>query len=322
MQHTQFVNQIKSQFFPVVIIEGDDAFLREDALAQTKDALDVKLPELNTSILIGEETSVNEIIALANSFPVMSEKRLVIVKDFLAEKKSVSKSDKSLQKLLDYCNDPNYSTCLVFFYNQTKCPLLLNATVVDCNKKELPAVSLWIKETFEKSKKTIKKLLADRIAEYSNCDMYKVSLSVSKLIAFCQEEITDEAIELLVPKDLEVVVFDLSNAICAKKPQTALEICKKLLIEDDSKKILGSLYSTFRRMFFTTTSNLSDDLLAEKLSVNAYALSKIKQQATKFGSKKLKHAMHLCANSDLAIKVFFANDKDVLSDLVLELCNL
>lgn len=322
MLYAQFENLIKSQFFPVVIIEGDDAFLREDALTKIKDSLDVKLPELNTSVLNGEETSVNEIIALANSFPVMSEKRFIVVKDFLVEKKPFSKSDKSVQKLIDYCKEPNDLTCLVFFYNQSKCPLSLNATVVDCNKKDLHSVSRWIKETIEKSKKTIEKVLADKIAEYSNCAMYKASLSVSKLISFCEKEITDEAIELLVPKDLEVVIFDLSNAICAKKFQKALEICKKLLIEDDSKKILGSLYSFFRRMFFATTSNLSNEVLAEKMGVNSYAISKIKDQATKFGSKRLKHAMHLCANSDLAIKIFYANDKDVLSDLVLELCNL
>lgn len=322
MLYSQFENLIKSQFFPVVIIEGDDAFLREDALAKIKDSLDIKLPELNMSVLNGAETSVNEIIALANSFPVMSEKRFVVIKDFLAEKKSISKPDKSLQKLVDYCKEPNTLTCLVFFYNQSKCPLSLNATVVDCSKKDLHSVSCWIMETIKKSQKTIEKVLADKIADYSNCDMYKVSLSVGKLLAFCEKEITDEAIELLVPKDLEVVIFDLSNAICAKKFQTALEICKKLLIEDDSKKILGSLYSSFRRMFFVATSNLSNEVLAEKIGVSTYAVSKIKDQAAKFGSKKLKHAMHLCANSDLAIKIFYANDKDVLNDLVLELCNL
>ena len=323
MLYAQFVSQVKSTFFPVVIIEGDDAFLRDDALKTLTDSLDLKFSELNSTVLDGAETTVTEIVALANSFPVMSDKRLIVVKDFLAGKKSVSKSDKSLSKIFDYCNSPNEMTCLVFLCNQSKLPLDIKALTVDCNKKPLHAVSLWVKERIESNGKRISKNLADLIADYCNCDMYKVYLSTNALLNYCDGEITAEAVELLVPKDLEVVVFDLSNSICAKNAQKALIVSKKLLEEDEPIKILGALYSSFRKMFFVlSNAGMSNELLAGNMGVSAYAISKIKEQGVNFGSKKLKDAMRICADSDIAIKRFLGNDKEILNDLVLALCNL
>ena len=94
MLYSQFIEQLKNSFFPVVVIEGDDAFLREDALEKISDSLNIILPELNVTVRDGQDVSVTEIVALANSFPAMSEKRLIVLKNFLSDKKNISNKDK------------------------------------------------------------------------------------------------------------------------------------------------------------------------------------------------------------------------------------
>ena len=322
MLYSQFIEQLKNNFFPVIVIEGDDAFLREDALEKISDSLNIILPELNVTVRDGQDVSVTEIVALANSFPAMSEKRLIVLKNFLSDKKNISNKDKNVIKFSEYCAQPNESTCLVLFYSTSECPLKLNATYVDCNKKDVYAVADWISKSVEKEGKIIERSLARKIAEYCNCDMYNVFQSVNKLLAYCEREVTAEAIELLVQKDVEVVVFDLSNAICAGQPARALEICRKLLTEEEPGKIMGSIYSGFRRMFFVSSSNLTDERLAEKLGVKPYAVKKAREQSNKFGAKRLKSALLLCADSDAKLKNFNGNEKAIINDLVMALCNL
>ena len=66
MLYSQLIEQLKNSFFPVVVIEGDDAFLREDALEKISDSLNIILPELNVTVRDGQDVSVTEIVALAN----------------------------------------------------------------------------------------------------------------------------------------------------------------------------------------------------------------------------------------------------------------
>jgi len=322
MLYTQFLNEINKQFFPVVIIEGDDAFLRDDALDKLRQSLKVELEELNVTIKDGNSTDIKEILALANSFPIMSEKRLIIVKDFLAEKKSILKNDKNFNELVNYSKEPNMMTCLVFLYNSGKCPFVLDVIKVDCNRQPSFIVSGWIRTFFLKNQKSISKLQSDRIATYCNCDMSKVYTAVCKLLSYCESEITDDAITLLVPRDIEVAIFDLSNAICVKDFERALLVCQKILIEEPPIKVLQTLYTAFRRMFFVFVSNLSNDVLAEKLGVSSYSINIAREQCDKFGAKKLREAIKLCSKSNFAITNLYGNDKLILNDLVLSLCNL
>ena len=323
MLYLQFKNQLDIGNYSVVIIEGDDAFLRDDALQCLKKSLDIKLEDLNTTVKEGDETNVTEILSLANSFPIMSEKRLIVVRDFLLEKKVGAKTDKNLKKLIEYCEEPNPSTCLVFFYSTGKCPLSIAGLKVDCNRLRLQSVSAWIMEEVEKYNKKISRLLADKIAEYCNCDMSRVFTSVNKLLLFCEKDIEENAVELLVPKDIEVVIIDLSKAISARQSQTAVEVCQKILTVEPPIKILQTLYTIFRRMFFVfVNGNLSNDILAERFATSSYAVSIAKEHAKKFGVKKLREAIRLCAESNCAITNFYGNDKMILNDLVLSLCNL
>ena len=96
MLYSQFVEQFNKTFYPVVVIEGEDAFLRDDALQKIKNGLNLKLEELNVSILSGDDVNVSDVLALANSFPIMSDKRLIVLKDFMADKKP-TKIDKNLK---------------------------------------------------------------------------------------------------------------------------------------------------------------------------------------------------------------------------------
>mgnify|MGYP004655403925 FL=1 len=319
MKYLQFCDKINTDFFPVMTIEGEDAFLRSLVLFDTEKSLHVALKDLNYTVLEGDDVSVADILALANAFPAFSPKRMIIVRDFKAKKLS----DKNREKLALYCKNPNDTTCLAFVYSVlTGETEGFDTTVVDCSKLDAYAVTERIIALAQKGGKKISRKTAQRIAEYCDRDMYAVTQSINKLIGFCDQEITDDAVEQLVPKTAEYVVFDLTNAITARDGAKAVEVCRNMLLQEEPAKIFAAIYGSVRRMFYCVNSTAKDDELAKKLSVKPYAVAKAKEQGARFGVIKLKKALDVCFNAENSLKNFDGNAKNIVFDTVLELCNL
>ena len=78
MRFVQLEEKLKKEFFPVLLVEGDDAFLREKAVETVCASLNVAMPELNITVL--REPSVTELVACASGFPFLSEKRVVVAR--------------------------------------------------------------------------------------------------------------------------------------------------------------------------------------------------------------------------------------------------
>ncbi len=319
MDYIEFTKRIKGEFFPVVEITGEDAYLKDSALSKLTQSIDISLPDLNISTFDKEDVSVTDIIALANSYPSFSEKRLIIIKEF-----SVSKGDnKSLNKLEEYLANPNPYTCLVFFYSLTQ-SVLKNANIctVDCRKLNEQNLAKWIIKHVNDTQKSIDKNAIKTIIQYTNGDMYKISQAIEKLVLYVDNLITNDDVKLLVSKDIDYVIFDLANALAAGDNFKSMEICDNLLTQEEPTVIIASVYRSFRRMFFAHISKAEESLLSQALSVKPYAITKAKQQAKKFGAKKLIKALVICFSAEDKLKKFYTNEKFCVKEMVLKLCNL
>mgnify|MGYP001018310962 CR=1 FL=1 len=319
MDYIEFTKNINSQFFPVVLIMGEDAYLRDSALKKLTLSLNISLPDLNISTFDKEDVSVTDIVALANSYPSFSAKRLIVIKDF-----SVNKADKrGLIKLEEYLACPNPSTCLVFFYSQAQSVINnVNVCTVDCFKLNQQRLTEWITKAVDNAQKSIDKNAVKTIIEYTNGDMYKISQAVEKLVLYADTLISIEDVKLLVAKDIDYVIFDLTNALANGDNFKSMEICNSLLTEEEPTMIIASVYRSFRRMFFAHISKAEESKLSQALSVKPYAITKAKQQAKKFGAKKLKKALEICFLAEDTLKKFNTNEKFCVKDMVLKLCNL
>lgn len=66
MRFVQLEEKLKKEFFPVLLVEGDDAFLREKAVETVCASLNVAMPELNITVL--REPSVTELERARRAF--------------------------------------------------------------------------------------------------------------------------------------------------------------------------------------------------------------------------------------------------------------
>ncbi|UWX57344.1 DNA polymerase III subunit delta [Chlorobaculum sp. MV4-Y] len=102
---------------PVYFFYGPESWLKEEIETQLKAAIFPSENEaaLNTLILYGPDLSLGQIVSAASEYPMFTEKKLVIVRQFDKLKKVTGKMESQRQEesLLSYLSDPPSFTVLV-----------------------------------------------------------------------------------------------------------------------------------------------------------------------------------------------------------------
>jgi len=86
----------RGRISPVYLLHGAEAYLIEDSLDEMIEALAPKnVRDFNLDIFSNPEVSVAEVLSIADTYPVMAERRVVVVKDpaFLGAKKQLDPMD-------------------------------------------------------------------------------------------------------------------------------------------------------------------------------------------------------------------------------------
>jgi DNA polymerase-3 subunit delta len=97
---------------PVYLIHGEEAFLKEEAVASLREAVlgpgGEQSSPWSLTALEGGSTTLSEILDAARTLPMLSSRRLVLVKD--AERIR----DSEAAPLREYLKNPCPTTCLAF----------------------------------------------------------------------------------------------------------------------------------------------------------------------------------------------------------------
>ena len=96
-QAKNLIQQIqRGKISPVYLLHGEETYLIEDTLAEMVEMLAPKnVRDFNLDVFSDPEVSATEVLAMANTYPVMAERRVVVVKDpaFLGSKKKANPVD-------------------------------------------------------------------------------------------------------------------------------------------------------------------------------------------------------------------------------------
>ena len=102
---------------PVYFFQGPESWLKEELAAQIRAALFPSENEaaLNTMVLYGQDVTLGEIVSAASEYPMFTEKKLVIVRQFDKLKKGGSKEQLQMQEesFARYLADPASFAVLV-----------------------------------------------------------------------------------------------------------------------------------------------------------------------------------------------------------------
>ncbi len=304
----------------IYLINGEDRFLCHNALEQILSACGLSMPEMNYVNM--ENVSVDDIIASANIYPFIDERRVVVVKDFVPK----SGSDNSLKKLEEYFKNPMPSTILIFFNigedNSFK-SLQSQICVVDCSKLDGDAINSYICKSLDKYSIRYTKPAVNLLALYCSYDMQRISAEVDKLISYSagQIEIDEQVIRDLVVQDKEYQIYELAELICKNNAEKALDLIDTLG-RKNGFSILSPLYNNYRRALYVAITNSPDSVLAKNLGIKEFAVKMLKNQLKVFSPKKLKLIVDMMAKTDSDIKTGKMKEDIAVKTVVLQILKI
>ncbi|MBQ3235329.1 MAG: DNA polymerase III subunit delta [Clostridia bacterium] len=287
----------------IYLVEGEDAFLRENAVRLIKEKA-LSEPDLNLTNLYGQDVKGDPEVLLTSteSYPFMSEKRYVVLRDFYPT--ATDLKNKALKKVF---SDPCDSTVLIIV-NEQKCDNLKKldtVTFVDCYKADEEVIVGYVRRRAMDDGVVITSGAIRLLLEYSNMDMTRIGGELEKLLSFvgANSEITEETVELLVTKSSDFQVYELTEAIGKRDYGKAFEMLSDMLGKNqDKQRLFISIYYHFRRLLHATVSKATNAELASVLETKEFVIKKAREQAKRFTPKRLKQICDRLAYYDGAFK--------------------
>lgn len=276
---------------PAYYVFGEDSYLRAESTKALTSLAGGEFSDFNLTVLDGATATFNEIVDALGQVPFMADRRVVLVRDF--DSNLDDREYDSLSKIIKKLTDAT----VVFLKSGGKDKAKANdisrlCTIVDCSPLTESEVIDYIENICAKKGYNINRGASIKIAKYTSLDMSRVISEINKLIAFCEETraITDLAVDEIVSKDIEFVVYALSNAVSERNAKEAYKLVEQG--RGDSGKSLGmltALTNQFRRMLHVLLNKgLPPVLLASHLGVKEFVVTKTLNLAMRFKQVRLK----------------------------------
>lgn len=293
MKFVLFKKSLETGPAPIYLFDGGEEYFKERGEEILKEKY-LKEPSLNFSAFHGENlrgSSLGDLVSAAESFPFMSEKRIVKATDLYPTEKEY---ESCLKK---YFENPLPSTILLIVntsaakgkcFDLKKAP---NVTWVDCSKADEETVLRWIFTQFKRAGITIDTECCERIMQYCLADMARIAGETEKLIAYAGEDkrISSEQVDEIVYRDTDYKIYEMTNSVGSKNYSKYLSVMNELLEKGvDYMTVLNSLCSYFRNMLEILLLNKTDAETAKVLGMKEYAVKMSRRQADNLGAFRVK----------------------------------
>jgi DNA polymerase-3 subunit delta len=294
---------------PLYLLVGCETYLRDVAARAISDAAlsDTLLREFNESSFSLLTDSAMAVIAAAEQLPMMSERRVVRVKDFA----KLREADEQI--FVRYLERPVDSTVLVFVADELdKRKKLTKSLLTSCAVVEFPAVKdaeakAWARTRLKELKTTADDRVLTELVKLVGTNLQTLASELDKLAAAALEtrQITNEMIAQLIGRSRELSNFDLGDQLVAGDRRRALETLHRLLDDDVAPvMLLGLIAGNYHRLA------LAKELLKRGKRQEVYRLiygPPAKRDAfmntlQRSEASRIARGIQLIAAADLAIK--------------------
>lgn len=291
------------------LLVGCETYLRDTAARNIADAalMGTLLREFNESSFSLLSDSAMAAVAAAEQLPMMSERRVVKIKDFA----KVRETEEDI--LVNYLGRPVESTVMIFVAEDldkrkklTK-SLLSNCTVVEFAAVRDAEAKAWARTRLKELKTGADDRVLTDIVRLVGCNLQTLSSELDKLAAAALEtkQITTQMVDQLIGRSRELSNFDLGDQLIAGDRRRALETLHRLL-EDDVAPVmlLGLIAGNYHRLA------IAKELLNRGKRDEVYRLiygPPAKRDAfmntlQRSDAAKISRGIKLIADADLAIK--------------------
>jgi len=325
------------------VLYGEDDFSLRQALEEIKKGIgDQAALTTNTTVLDGQQVTLDQLRAVCETVPFLAEKRLVIINGLLERFEDTGKSGRQRKgtgarqneyKVLgEYFSMIPESTVLVLIDGKIKGrnPLLreladkAKTTVFPLLKND--RLRQWLQNRVREKKSSISPRAADLLATFIGGNLWVMANEIDKLALFTSgRRIEEDDIRRVVSYAQEANVFALVDAILESKAGVAEQTLQQLLRQGASPAYLLVMLTRQARMMVRVKElrkqRKSDVEIQDKLGLTSdYALRKTLTQAERYSLTRLKEVYRKLLETDVSIKTGRCEPELALNILIAELC--
>lgn len=320
---------------PVYIIVGDDSYLKKQALERIIAASvgfedDINLIKYNYGVSL--QTIYDEL----NGFPLMADKKCVILSDF--ELDSAPKSE--FEKLCELASEPYDTSIFVItfetveidvkkstrFKKLVSCVEKSGGDTVKAEHKTPDELSRWLVASAKKQNCTLSVQNALYIVENCSSDINVLTNELTKLCAFVKQgEITRNIIERVCVKSIEASVYDLSAKIISGDSSGAMKLLDELYYMNFEPTIIfyciSSVFVDMYRAYAAKAAGKNPDALASEFGMGnrGFLMRKATVNLRKYDEKKLNLSFDAVLRAERELKSNVSSSRGVLEKLIVRL---
>jgi DNA polymerase III subunit delta len=331
MKYHELISSIKQHNVqPLYFLYGEEEFLIQEALdVLIQTVVEPGSRDFNFNTVYCRDTSSAEIVNLCQTLPFMSEKRLVIVREFDALKAA------ELDEIIPYLKDPSPSTCLAMVSNQGKYEKKSVLSAVEAHGAVVRFYPLldreivsWIEQWAKTRGLSIQRDAAQFLWQTIGSDLQKISNELQKVEIYINDKktIAFDDVKSVVGDFREYTSFDLASALGQKNREKALLILSRLIQEGEAPVgLLGSMAWNFRRLMQAKTmeaSGAGQDEIMKKLRVIFHQTGVFREQLKRYSRDELRGVFSVLLSADRELKSSGLNGRLVLERMILKICGV
>lgn len=319
----------------IFVLLGEDGYLKKlyvekisKPIADTDDVFNYQRFEADSSL--------QEVYDAVQQFPMMNDKKVVILRDF--DFAACDSSD--FNKFITLIGDVPEATTFILWFDALEFELKKNSKlekiIKACDNAKGIAVNLSHRKGPE-----LEKMLNDGairrgcrmdsgaarlLIENSGVDINTLYNELEKLCAYAKGElITKETVEKVSVKTVESDIYDLTDKILRCELQSAFAILDDLFFMRVEPIIIlstiSSVYVDMLRVLTARSKKYGNEQIADDFSYGnrAFLLKNAAANLKKFDFNKLQLSFKALVDADTALKSFSGDDRVVLEKLVIKL---
>ncbi|MBU2929758.1 DNA polymerase III subunit delta [Winogradskyella psychrotolerans] len=321
----------KGDLKPIYFLMGEEAYYIDKISDYIEDnVLDDSEKGFNQMVLYGRDVTIDDIVSNAKRYPMMAERQVVIVKE-------AQDLSRTIEKLVEYANNPQPSTVLVLNYKYKKLDkrkalfkaINKNGGIVFESKKMYEnQVADWIRRVLAGQNYNISPKAAQMLVEFLGTNLSKIDNELNKLKIVLPEgtQITPDHIEENIGISKDFNNFELRKAVGQRNVLKAHQIAKYFAENPKDNPIVVSvalLFSFFSQLLHLHgMSDRNPRSVASALKVNPYFVNEYLDAARNYPMKKVSYIIGILRETDVKSKGVGANaipQGDLLKELLVKI---
>ncbi len=333
-------NLSEDKFSKIYLLMGEETFfIKKICQFFENNFIEDQNKSFNQEIFYGRDISIENIISSCKSFPMMSDKKLVIIKE--AQELDIFKrnNDKKNELLINYLSNVNSSTTLIFClsnktldkrgklfksFNESSCILDSSSKENKIYDNQLPK---WIESEVIKKKYSISNDALLTLTENIGNDLEKIDNALNKIYSNIESKnISKDDILNLVGINREYNLFEFQDSLIDRNSLKCGKIMNYFTSNEKKfpiQQLIIYMYGFYSKLLVVKSKNLSNpDTISSEISVHPYVARSYARAMQNYTLNELFMIISFIKELDLVskgLKQLKADNKALMGQIIYKL---